>query len=148
MAAAYAAACIELFSRLWAELEQRSTSEFSASPTALAGPAFDAGEALRIELVLLLEACDSPLWQDLLSPQQRRSLRSTLERALGSLTNGAVQESLERAQDSLLDEVLNHCETLGYRSQTGWPREWKRWATRHIQVAPQQSPARTRTSTR
>jgi hypothetical protein len=117
---AYAVACIELLSRLWAELErlpERMLVEpFRGAPAAT----LDACETLRLELVLLLEACDSPLWQQLLSAQQRRSLRCTLEDVLSALTGGPAPGTLELAQQRLLREVLNHCATLGYPPPQRW----------------------------
>ena len=46
-------------------------------------------QILRLELAILLDACDSPRWKLLLDGEQRRSLRCTLEDVLGDLAGAA-----------------------------------------------------------
>jgi hypothetical protein len=100
-AACYAAACIELYSRLWWELEQLTRSVFPGDESSLAHR--DAKLVLlRLETIVLIDACDSPQLQALLGAAQREDLRSTLESLLVAFEDG----SLEPVQNQLLDAVL------------------------------------------
>jgi len=99
---AFAAACIELFSRLWAELNALSATAGSAR----------ADEILRLELILVLEACRSARWRMLLDISQRLSLECLLRDVLDAL-NSSPEEfpctEVEWAQNRLLDALLEHC---------------------------------------
>ena len=94
---AYSVACIEIFSRLWAELDQLWAQDATMHL-----------QILRLELAILLDACDSPRWKLLLDGEQRRSLRSTLEDVLGDLAgaaHAAPRLPVEWAQNRLLDAI-------------------------------------------
>jgi hypothetical protein len=103
-----------LFSRLWAELDNvlsgddasRSAGFTSASGT----------QVLRLELIVLLDACQSTRWRAQLDSSQRLSLQSILDDILHDLNasneNEIPQGSIERAQDSLLDAIQDQCATL------------------------------------
>jgi len=67
---------------------------------------------LRLELALLLDACQSERWRQLLNISQRLSLESTIEDvfdALNSLSEIAPQDAIAWAQNRILDAVLEHC---------------------------------------
>jgi hypothetical protein len=112
---AYAIACIELFSRIWAELDLLADSgQVSAQPAAALW-ADARGEILRLELILLIESCDSARWRMLLSAPQRRALASGLQDLLHALATSPEEQLrhvLAVAQDSLLDAVLGHLREL------------------------------------
>jgi hypothetical protein len=98
---AYSAACVELFWRLWVELEC-AAERVSRSRA----------EVLRLELALLLDACRSERWRLLLSISQRLSLQSTIEDVLDALNSSAEtvpRDAIAWAQNRLLDAVLDHC---------------------------------------
>jgi len=101
---AFAAACVELFSRLWAELDAVPAS---------ADPA-RAGEILRLELTLVLEACRSEGWRMMLDRSQRLFLRLLLRDVLDALNSWSGEfpcTPIEWAQNRLLDALLDHCAT-------------------------------------
>jgi hypothetical protein len=109
--AAYVAATIDLYGRLWRELEQLSDVFASAPHCAVRAEESDQQlMMLRLELVVLLDACDSPEWWSMLGAERRVALRTTLESLLRTL--GALPPDLDRccalarAQDQLLDAVL------------------------------------------
>ena len=98
---AYSVACINLFWRLWVELERVSTAE-------------DA-EILRLELILLLDACRSERWRLELDICQRLSLHSTIEEVLDALNSASEvvpQPAIGWAQNRLLDAALEHCDLV------------------------------------
>ena len=68
---AYSVACINLFGRLWVELERVSIAEGDLAPRTRT-------EIIRLELLLLLDACRSKRWRLKLDVSQRLSLQSTL----------------------------------------------------------------------
>jgi hypothetical protein len=72
---------------------------------------------LRLELALLLDACQSERWRLLLNISQRLSLESTIEDvfdALNSSSEIAPQDAIAWAQNRLLDAVLEHCAAHAY----------------------------------
>jgi hypothetical protein len=101
-----AGAAIELHSRLWQEIED----------VGVGVRAEDVTErrllALRLELHLLLEACDSARWRALLTTSARSELRSVLERVLRAVESSDVV-ALMQAQNVLLAAVLALCERAG-----------------------------------
>lgn len=105
---AFAGACIELFSRLWEELE-------STAAVASVGRDKDGTscvrrlEILRLELVVLQDACRSTRWRMLLDSEQRRAVEGLVREALEGLTTGfdeAPLQAIARVQNCLLDAVL------------------------------------------
>jgi hypothetical protein len=99
---AFAAACIELFSRLWAELNALS---------ATADPA-RGDEILRLELILVLDACRSARWRILLDGAQRLTLECLVRDVFDALNSSPGEfpcTPIEWAQNRLLDALLEHC---------------------------------------
>ncbi len=112
--AAFSTACIELYSRLWAELEPLSSPESCGSMSTLM---LERAEILRLEIHLVLEACDSARWRLLLNVAQRHDLRIILQSVMLGLQQCAREpdtQALACAQNRLLDAVIQHCrhETL------------------------------------
>ena len=106
---AYGAACIELYSRLWAELDVLSASENSE---ALQPAMIERSEILRLEIHILIDACDTARWRLLLNTAQRHNLKSTLHDVLlsfGMCTGQFSRDAIASAQNCLLDAVLEHC---------------------------------------
>jgi hypothetical protein len=105
---AFARACIDLFTRLWAQLE--STATESPAPWAPADTASERRvEILRLELVVLLDACRATRWRVLLDGEQRYALERCLSEVLDCLNSRfeeAPLQALARAQNCLLDAVL------------------------------------------
>ena len=102
-AAAYAAAAIELYSRVWLALERLTGRSAPGEPET---PLM----VLRLELIVLPDACDSPSWRLMLAHEQRRELRATLESVLRMLAAPADGGwHLMQAQNRLIDAVLLHC---------------------------------------
>jgi hypothetical protein len=108
---AFAAAAIHLYGRLWWELEQ--LLEWMVGPDARSEREFSQRlSTFRLELVLLSDACEGSRWRSLLRPDDRRSLRTTLEGLLDLLAVPATSlapRTLELAQDWLFDAVLDQC---------------------------------------
>jgi hypothetical protein len=107
--AEYAAASIELYSRLWQELEQLicRLAETDGLPTP---SATDAVVTFRLQLVVLADACVSTRWRSLLAADQRQDLRSTLERVRRTLAvppHALGPWAIAQAQNQLLDAVLD-----------------------------------------
>jgi len=103
---AYAIASIVLYSRIWAELERLHAA---AAPPELHS------QILRLEIHLLIQACDSWRWRGLMSPPQRRALQQTLADVLHRLAacdSGICAAAAGAAQNRLLDAVLDQCATL------------------------------------
>jgi hypothetical protein len=99
----FRAAYKELCTRLWIELELLAQAIQSPSQDLVITAAI-----FRLELVVLIDACRSPSWRRMLSPDQRDSLCSMLTDVLAALyvepeyLNTAILE----AQDRVLDELL------------------------------------------
>jgi hypothetical protein len=111
---AYTTACAQLFARLWAALASLAPPEPAPPPprTALTLRC----EILRLELVVLIDACESPAWHALLSLPQRSALKATLQGVLEILTGGSEipgEAAVDRAQDELLDAILEQIEAQG-----------------------------------
>jgi hypothetical protein len=111
---AFAAACIELFSRLWVGL-----NALSATADPARTPSTDLGsdprdEILRLELILVLDACRSARWRMMLDRSQRLSLELLLRDVLDALNSSPGElpcTPIEWAQNRLLDALLEHCAT-------------------------------------
>ena len=101
---AFAAACIELFSRLWVELNALSaTADPAHAPSA---------EIIRLELILVLDACRSARWRMLLDRSQRLTLEFLVRDVFYALNSSSGEfpcAPIERAQNRLLDALLEHC---------------------------------------
>jgi hypothetical protein len=109
--AACIAATIELYSRLWRELEHSfdlfaRQAEFTVGADESDSPLV----VLRLEILILLDACDSQEWQSMLGTERRLALRTLLESLLHTLDPLRAERHpchvLARAQNQLLDAVL------------------------------------------
>lgn len=108
--AAYAAATVELFSRLWDELEKLNNTARSSDARA---PIETRLLALRLELHLLVETCDSARWRAMLAPTQRAELRLLIDRVLSAIAVSPIHEAVvAQAQNILFDAVLDLCRRL------------------------------------
>jgi hypothetical protein len=99
---AFAAASIELYSRLWAALDRCLTSHEDDATY----------QILRLELHLLLNACDTASWRLLLSGPQRQSLKSVLleiQFAFDFDTARIPRLTIVSVQNRLLEAVREHC---------------------------------------
>ena len=110
---AFAVACIQLYSHLWTELElvvaSRESVSASHPPPATAAIRL---QILRLELIVILDACDGMLWRTHLNSVQLRSLQGILGAVLDALASADGERwaaSIEQAQDHLLDAVLDQC---------------------------------------
>ncbi len=106
---AFAAECIGLFSQLWAQLEA------VAIGAPVQGPVKSTWEpqveTVRLELIVLLDACRAARWRMLLDGEQRQALEGCLAAVLDCLNTRfeeAPLQAVERAQNRLLDAVLEH----------------------------------------
>jgi hypothetical protein len=110
---AYAVACIELFSRLWVELEALvATDDHRLTASGTPAPRV---QVLRLELILLLDACQSARWRAQLDSIQRLSLQSILHailHVLNAWSEGEILWGIESAQNRLLDAIKGQCATL------------------------------------
>lgn len=116
----FAAACIDLYSRLWLELEQLGERLTAGDRSGSAVELKTRLAILRLELIVLLDACASARWQSMLGRQQRVELRSMLERLLRTLATpfDAVDGSLlADAQNQILDAVLTLCDVPENRTR-------------------------------
>jgi hypothetical protein len=112
---AYSVACVELFRRLWVELERLLAVREATQPCSRDLTSWSRAEMLRLELALLLDACQSERWRLLLNISQRLSLEWTIEDvfdALNSSSEIAPQDAIAWAQNRLLDAILEHCAAL------------------------------------
>jgi hypothetical protein len=103
---AYALASIVLYSRLWAELERLHDAVAAPGPLS---------QILRLEIHLLMQACESWRWRGLMSAPQRRTLQQTLADVLNRLPasdDGISAVAIAAAQDRLLDAVMDQCSSL------------------------------------
>jgi hypothetical protein len=109
--AGYAAASIRLYSRLWADLEV--LSDQLAATTDQSADVIDLRlEMFRLELVVLLDNCDSARWRSMLSPEHRLVLRATLEDLLATLAvppDALGRAVVFQAQNQVFDAVLSRC---------------------------------------
>jgi hypothetical protein len=108
-AATYARALVELCVRIWLNLEDLAgLCERGGNPNAATSLSLHAA-TLRLEFVVLSDACDSALWRSLLDEAQRQNLRSILIDVLGAIDlapDALTRRAIELAQDRLFDEVL------------------------------------------
>jgi len=109
--AGYAAASIQLYSRLWADLEV--LSDQLAATTDQSPDVIELRlEMFRLELVVLLDNCDSARWRSMLSPEHRLVLRATLEDLLATLAvplDALGRAVVFQAQNRVFDAVLSRC---------------------------------------
>jgi hypothetical protein len=75
---AYTVACIELFRRLWVELERVPVAEDTSHPESASVTCRSREEIIRLELVLLLDACRSERWRMQLDTSERCLLDAVL----------------------------------------------------------------------
>ena len=109
---AFAAACVELFSRLWAELNALAAAARPAHAPSAIHASDPRDEILRLELVLVIDACRSARWRTLLERSQRLSLQYLLRDVLEALNSWSGEfpcTPIEWAQNRLLDALLEHC---------------------------------------
>jgi hypothetical protein len=113
---AFSIACIQLFSRLWTELERPLAADDGSLAASCARRDETYVEALRLELILLLDACRSARWRMQLTYSQRHVIRSLTDDVLGALNASSdgipSRTSIEGAQNRLFDAVLSCVETL------------------------------------
>ena len=108
--AARAAATIQLYGRLWLELEALCGSLHEPEGRG-ARDAIDLRlEMIRLELVLLLDACDSARWRSMLRPEHLAALRADLHVVLESLAaaDSPGFDAILAAQNRLFDAVVDH----------------------------------------
>jgi hypothetical protein len=113
---AFAVASIELFSRLWVELDTLlATDGHGHSAGITPGPRV---QVLRLELILLLDACQSTRWRAQLDTIQRLSLQSIFDDILHMLNTSSEEEILrgpiESAQNHLLDAIQRRLSDIGF----------------------------------
>ena len=109
--AAYAAASIQLYSRLWLALETLSETLMDPPEGGIPGVSDPRVVLFRLELLVLLDACGSARWHSLLGPEQRDGLRSTLEDLMAMLAVPAASfgvDVLYRCQNHLFEAVRRH----------------------------------------
>ena len=109
---AYSWACVELYSRLWAELDSLSLPVARGEASAAPGLPVPRGQILRLELHLLVDACETARWRLLLNAEQRQRLKSILQGVQLALDMDGSQASpdvITSAQNRLLDAVIAHC---------------------------------------
>jgi hypothetical protein len=106
----FANACIELYARLWAELDLLSCGE-DGEPEYTRQAAAQRSEILRLEIHLLGTACDTPRWRLLLDVSQRLALKSVLRDLLAfdDDTEGESGKWVASAQDYLFDVIHDLC---------------------------------------
>ena len=115
--AAYAAASIHLYSRLWRELEELSDhlGATTGQDDSRTGQHDMELVTFRLEVALLLDACDGTRWQSLLLPEQRLILRKTLTQLLDTLSvpsDALGLVNLYSAQNQLYDAVRGQCAAI------------------------------------
>jgi hypothetical protein len=116
----YAVACIELFTRVWAEFDSVLGSEDTTRPSLSMAVSARRLQILRLELIVALDACDSTRWRSQLDTLQRQSLGAVLLEVLDALDapiDEIPRRSMPRAQNLLLDAVLEHRRALDERSE-------------------------------
>jgi hypothetical protein len=96
---AFSVACIELYGRLWVELDGLLGCDEKKAERL---------EILRLEIHLLLNGCERARWQTMMSTSQRDALRTTLLNVLLALDIDAEQMSADviaSAQNCLFDAL-------------------------------------------
>jgi hypothetical protein len=103
---------LALLAALWSEFEALLSALPSDSDEAAPGRAEGRAEIVRLELVLLRDACERPPARALLAPEQRfrvralvDDLRWLIDLAAPAVATSKVRTALERAQNRLYDEV-------------------------------------------
>jgi hypothetical protein len=109
----FSRALIGLLSRLWLELERiiGGSNVFDTRPAS--SSAENQMELFRLEVLVLLDACDSLRWQSLMSPQQCLELRATLRsllRTLSGASDAPDSDVIGEAQNQLFDSLQHHLE--------------------------------------
>lgn len=122
-----AAAIIQLYSRLWLELE--ALCNLMLGEAAKSGKAPSGVEArleiIRLEVVLLLDGCRSARWRSLLRPEQLAALRADLDAVLDSLDSPAGVPGFDgifSAQNRLFDAVVDRYAQRPTASISPFPR--------------------------
>ena len=103
-----AEALIELCGRIWLELEHL-VHLHGRSRTPENSPLDLAAETLRLELLLIVDACESASWVLMLDPDVRRCLIAMSRDVLAIIAVGSNELTLgviECAQDRVFDEAL------------------------------------------
>jgi hypothetical protein len=119
---AYAVACIELFSWIWAELDAVCASDGSTSLESSLITSATLLEILRLDLVVSADACDSMRWRSQLDTSQLLSPKVVLVEVLHALdapVGDSSPRSVAQAQNRLLDAILDRCGALN--ETAGWP---------------------------
>ena len=104
----FAAALVEVCARIWLELERLAESSECLSAPAESPKLLLMAETLRLELLLLLDSCDSAFCRTLLAAEQRGMLRRLILDVLAAIefaADGLERSAIEQAQDRLLGEV-------------------------------------------
>jgi hypothetical protein len=103
-----AEALIELCGRIWLELEH--LAHLNARSGSCDGSSLElAAQTLRLELLLIIDACESASWVYMLDPDVRRSLLAMSADVLAIIAVGSSELTLaviECAQDRVFDEAL------------------------------------------
>jgi hypothetical protein len=105
---AFAIACIELYGQLWAELERFEADERTPQDPVQAS-AIERLEILRLEIHLLMNACERARWRILLTVSQRCALKATLRGLQLALETDPEQisgDAIAAAQNRLFDAIL------------------------------------------
>jgi hypothetical protein len=102
--------CVALYGRLWAELEALLLPDHCEprNPTQQTGERL---QILKLELHLLIHACNTTRWQWLLSASQRSALKSVLQDVWLAVDTDTPQLSrhlIALAQNRLFDAVREH----------------------------------------
>jgi hypothetical protein len=107
----FRAAYRELCARIWIELEllAQAVREHEAGPPL--GLVMST-EILRLELVVLVDACRSPHWRCMLAAEQCEAVCSMLTDVLAALyvDSEYLRTGITEAQDRVLDELLPESE--------------------------------------
>jgi hypothetical protein len=105
---AFVGASIELLSRLWGQLETIATTVDANAGVANVATDLRA-EILRLELIVLPDACRAMRWRMLLEGEQRHALDRYLSDVLEWLDakfDEAPSQAIDGAQNCLVDAIL------------------------------------------
>jgi hypothetical protein len=111
---AYAEAVIELCGRIWWELEHLAQLRDRTAMTDNSQFLLTAA-TLRLELLLIMDSCESASWASMLMRDERQTLYSMLNEVLAAIAlspNELRRMHIECAQDRLFDEVMDQCRDL------------------------------------
>jgi hypothetical protein len=104
-----AEALIELCGRIWLELEH--LAQLNGGTRTPENSSLDlAAETLRLELLLIMDACESASWAFMLDANVRRGLLAMSRDVLATIAVGLNELTLgviECAQDRVFDEALS-----------------------------------------